>query len=284
MTETITRPDLDLRDHVEPLDPSEFGKLGAHVGGGDPRFPMLRDHADSTVKVPAACHRSLRGFDYGMLGNDAVGDCVIAELYHSVQHSRATAGRKDAPAGDPALTQCTLKTYSAITGYDPAQTDRNGDNPTDQGTDPGGAYAYWQTTGILLPDGSTDKIAGTAQVLPHDGANIRRGIYEFDCVGISLALPLAWQAAKVWDVGGDPLRDPAWQPGGWGGHQTTGVSFDARQLAIVTWGKIVLISWPAIGTYGTLILVRVSRDQIGGGGKSVTGINYDSLARELPQL
>src|ERR1700727_2323390 len=62
----------------------------------------------------------------GMYGNDTVGDCTIAEVSHDLILKTAHTGTPFFPDPDE-----VLKMYSAISGYDPSQTDDQGNNPTD---------------------------------------------------------------------------------------------------------------------------------------------------------
>jgi hypothetical protein len=57
------------------------------------------------------------------------GDCFWAAYVHAIDGARADLGLP--PSG---LSATSL--YSQGTGYDPTQIDANGNNPTDQGTDP----------------------------------------------------------------------------------------------------------------------------------------------------
>lgn len=263
------------------LGQGEHGLLGAHVGGGNPLIPLLADFVvvQKKLVVPKVVNRSYVGYDYGMLGNDRYGCCVFADLYHDIMHARKGVKRADVPVDSTQLTQCVLGSYSDVTGFTP-------DDPsTDRGTNPADAMQYWHDEGLLLPDGSRDKIDGAVQILPHDGANFRRGVYEFDAVHMSVSLPVAWQqAGNTWDVGGDPVNDPNWQPGGWGGHEVLGVSFDARVIAFVTWGGIKFMTWRAWGTYGSLGIVSLSKDEIGRTGVSETGLNYDVMTKDVVGL
>lgn len=266
--------EVNLLDHIKPKPAPDGVKLGAHAGIADPRFPLLRDHVDRTVRVPATVHRSHREFRWPMLGNDTVGDCVIADIYHGIQHMRLGAAR---PV--PAVTDSeALGVYSAITGYTPR------DPSTDQGTDPTVAWAYWQQTGVPLPNGSTDRIAGTVQILPHDAQNFRRAIWEFDSVGMAVSLPLTAQGQTIWDVAGDPSSNPDAQPGSWGGHMIRGVSYDSQRIAFISWGQIMLMTWRFWGTYGEVALAGLSPDLINRGGVSETGVDYATLAHDLPTL
>lgn len=104
---------------------------------------LLRDYLPTPLRSePPEAKRaweysvSDRTWAASMLGNDQVGDCVIAAMLHYVMAARASVG-------NPVTftTQQALDLYSAITGYDPA------DPSTDQGTAWTDALAYWQMTG-----------------------------------------------------------------------------------------------------------------------------------------
>lgn len=113
--------------------------------------PSLGDHMESQQHWPEV---KARGWEYAVapeklecLGNDKVGNCAIAMAMHHAQIDTAAAGNPLTPT-----EQLTLETYSAITGYDPKQTDENGDNPTDQGTTFIELFRYWKNHGIPLLD------------------------------------------------------------------------------------------------------------------------------------
>src|ERR1700722_16425622 len=95
---------------------------------------------------PPVCYYDLRvrQSDIGMLGNDAVGDCAIAAPIH--QHNLANSYTN-------ASTNLTLadamRMYRAVSGYDPAQTDVNGNNPTDVGCAYTDVFDYLMKLGII---------------------------------------------------------------------------------------------------------------------------------------
>jgi hypothetical protein len=274
---TNTNPDLDLRKELADYLTERDGHLGMK-SAFNPLVPMLRSFVKpQAAPPPVAVHRSFYGFKSGMLGNDSIGDCVIAQVFHALIHVHHVLGL---PIPDvDALTAMAIEVYSAVTGYVP------GDPSTDQGSNPPDAYAFWKQVGLPFPDDAhRHQIDVYAQILPHDGVNIMRAIYACDSVGLSLAMPQAWQGAATWDVGGDPNTDPAWQPGGWGGHQVLGVSYDRRNIAVWTWGGVKLLTWRAWGTYGELALTQASKDWIGNTGVSETGLDLAALEKFVPTL
>lgn len=97
-----------------------------------------------------------------MLRNDIIGCCVFATILHYVQLATAYVSNVDI---DPTDEEC-IAPYSAVTGYDPAQTQPDGSNPTDNGTvvaGPGGALEYWHKNGIVVA-GENNKLLNAVKV------------------------------------------------------------------------------------------------------------------------
>ena len=88
--------------------------------------PAFGDFLDKATTWPAV---NPRGWEYAVppdkldiLANDELGDCVIAAMMHYVQAETWNTSNPLTPT-----KQLTIETYSAITGYDPA--DDAGNNP-----------------------------------------------------------------------------------------------------------------------------------------------------------
>ena len=121
----------------------------------------LGDFLDKATSWPSV---AAQGWEYApvpitldVLSNDTIGDCVIAAAMHYAQVETANTGNPLTPSAPLAI-----QTYSAITGYDPSQTDANGNNPTDQGTDfESQLFPYWQKTGIPLLDKNGKEVLHT---------------------------------------------------------------------------------------------------------------------------
>jgi len=77
--------------------------------------------------------------------NIKVGTCAIVAAINRVleEHWRKTGEILVVPE------DLDLVIYAAVTGYDASQTDANGYNPTDQGTDPEALFAWWEQNAIL---------------------------------------------------------------------------------------------------------------------------------------
>src|SRR6185369_13523516 len=81
---------------------------------------VLARHLDPLGSPPPASNNYVEavekatGGDWGMMGNDLVGDCVIADDAHYHMLRTANTGTIEIPT-----TQQVLDQYSAVTGYNP---------------------------------------------------------------------------------------------------------------------------------------------------------------------
>src|SRR5277367_4196600 len=75
----------------------------------------------------------------GMMGNDQVGDCFIAAMYHGDQVRTKFAGGHMITQPDEEV----IGMYSTVTGYQPPPG-----GPTDRGSDPRMAFNYVKAHGL----------------------------------------------------------------------------------------------------------------------------------------
>ena len=120
----ITDPDFRLRDHHTPPTLPATPKTGLNLATlHRPALKLANYIRSDLANPPAAVSRPHPGFQWGMLANDQIGDCVIAMMLHSIEDFHLDDGT---PV--PAFTeQDAISAYSAITGYVP------GDPSTDRG-------------------------------------------------------------------------------------------------------------------------------------------------------
>ena len=165
--------------------------------------------------------------DAGMLGNDALGDCVIAGAEHETmlwtKFSGALAIFSDATA---------ITDYSLIAGYDPA------DPSSDQGTDMQAAAAYRRKTGICDVIGDLHKVAGYVSIARGDLAQHKLAAWLFGAVGVGISVSRAqvdqFDRGEPWSgtLGADA-----------GGHYVPLIGFDKDgYLLVVTWGRVQRIT------------------------------------------
>lgn len=206
-------------------------KLGRLSNQGRPRVRLTREHVSAATPPPPTVDRysAAPEASWGVDGNDAVGDCTIADVDHEVKSAQVAAGNTEVAS----TTTEVLAGYSAVTGYDPA------DPSTDQGAEMQAVREYWQKTGFTL-GGQRHKIAMFAELDIHDEDLIKLAVYELGAVGVGANLPQSamdqFDAGQPWDVVAD-------DGGILGGHAFAVVGYDKDFLEVLTWGKVQKVTW-----------------------------------------
>ncbi len=206
---------------------------------------------------------------WGLLRNDAVGDCVWAGAAHETMLWRAEAGT-------PAVFTDTavLADYAAVTGYDPARPD------TDQGTDTQQAASYRLKIGVADATGTRHKIDGYVALRPGNLDQLALAAYLFGAAGVGIQLPTSafdqFDNAEPWTpVAGAHIE---------GGHYISVVGRNRTgNFLCVTWGRLHAVTPAFLTTYmdegiGYLSLERLR------GSVSPQGLDYATLQADLALL
>jgi hypothetical protein len=184
--------------------------------------------ANSNDYVAAVVAKATYEGTWGMLGNDTVGCCVIADDGHYEMLRTANSGTIAQPTTAEILAQ-----YSAETGYDPSQTQPDGTNPTDNGTDETGDCQYMISTGLL-----GHKSQATAMVNPSNLDHVKWTMQIFGrCrMGISVTQKMMDQfnAGEPWS---DTDTTAAAED-----HDVPLVLYTGQTLYVVTWGRLQLVT------------------------------------------
>jgi hypothetical protein len=227
----------------------------------------LRDYLDK-VNLPSVPNKfgNLKAWNtmqWGMLGNDNVGDCVIAGFAHQVKMWAATGGT---PVNF--TDSQVLGIYSEITGYDPT------DPSTDQGTDMVEACQYWKDNGFI-----GHQILGFVSVgVPY----IAEAAYLFGSCGVGLRMTDAQQDQydhnEPWDVVPDAAVD--------GGHYVPVIGRNSvGNYLAVTWGKIQAITPTFIEAACDEVVCQVSKDWLNVQ-QTITprGLNLTDLINDMKSM
>lgn len=205
---------------------------------------------------------------WGMLGNDQVGDCVLAGAAHETMLWNKAAGLT-IPFND----QCVLADYSAITGYDP------NDPNSDRGTDMQQAAKFRQTTGLQDQLGNRHKIAAYLAIEPGDVQHMLAAAYVFQAIAVGVEFPDAamdqFGSNEVWQ-----LKDGAQVEGG---HYIPLVARMDGFFWCVTWGKLQPMEDDWLNKYNDETLVYLSEEMLAGG-KTIDGFDLDQLKADLEAL
>jgi hypothetical protein len=211
------------------------------------------------------------------LGNDEVGDCVIAMAMHYAQNETANTDNPLTP--NKALA---LATYSAITGYDPSQTDAQGNNPTDQGTDiEGQLMPYWKSTGIPMLDKNGKEvmhtIEGFASLDLTSVAQQRYANFTFGGVLWGINCPQsAMQDTSNW------LYDPTSPIEG--GHGVNQMGQGSAGGHMNSWGLLIPFEWQFTRKLADESYIVVSKFWLNNQQKSPSGLDLNGLLATMKTL
>jgi hypothetical protein len=213
------------------------------------------------------------GWDYlikpdgwGMLGNDTVGDCVIAGGLHETLLWRKTA-RHSTALSDAAA----IENYSAITGYDPA------DPSTDQGTDMQVAASYRRKHGLADAHGSVHKIGAYVALEAGNLDQLYAAAWIFGAVGIGIEFPAYamddFDQRRPWDVQRTNAKIE-------GGHYIPAVAKTADFITVVTWGRAIAMTPRFYQKYCDEAVVYLSEEMLTKG-VNLDGFNLAQLQADL---
>ena len=210
------------------------------------RVLQLSDYTASLAPTPSKVYLEYKVplQLWEMLGNDSVGDCEIARIAHMLMLFTAHTGKMVTPT----LAE-VMAAYSAISGYDPLQTQPDGSNPTDVGCNTEDVLEYWRTTGI-----AGHKILAWVKTAPTQEA-IKQAIYLFGGAALDIAV-YQWMMDQF--SGHQPWDTPALAARPWwkkiiepvsaapllGYHAVPFFGFGSDGITGVTWGALQSMGWP----------------------------------------
>lgn len=252
----------------------KLGKAPARPGAVKLQFSDIANIAQLPAP-PTSFGKEALVKNWGMLGNDTAGDCVFAGAGHEVMLWNAEAGKRV-----DISTATALKNYSKVTGYDPKQTDTEGNNPTDQGTDVADWLSIRRKSGFLDDHGNAHKIGAYVALEPGNVDQLRYAAYYFDGVGIGVKFPEQWmdtfsRGGRTWDA----VKRPNWA----GGHYITAVAFRDLNPVIITWGTPVELTLSGYKQTADEVYAYLTPEKIANGVDS-NGISYSTLTAYLNGL
>jgi hypothetical protein len=206
--------------------------------------------------------------DWGMLGNDTVGDCVFAGAGHETMMLGAEGGHR------PSFTETSiLSDYSAVTGYVP------GDESTDRGTEVRQAMKYRKATGITDAGGKHHHIGAYLQ-LKGDLDSLFQAAYIFGCVGIGIEFPSSamsqFNDGRPWDV----VKGASIE----GGHYIPIVGRMGENAVVVTWGQTQEMTPSFAAKYIDEAWVYLSASALDSDGQTPEGFDKAQLLADLKAL
>lgn len=244
-------------------------KLGKLAPRHDARTLKLEDYLD-LAKLPPAPETVDWGTKvptWGMMKNDALGDCTCAAVGHTIMANTSLHSTLFTPSDDE-----ILKAYEVVGGYVP------GDESTDNGADELTVLKYWRKTGI-----AGHKLGAFADVTPKNFDHIKQTIWLLGSCYTGIALPVTAQGQAEWSVTDKSLEGDA-APGSWGGHAVPFVGYNAAGPVCVTWGQTLQMTWEFWAAYGDEAHAPLSEDWVDGTKEAPSGFNLAQLKADLAAL
>jgi hypothetical protein len=203
---------------------------------------------------------------WAMFANDSVGDCVIAAILHMIVLWNAMRG-----VVVEFTDEIAIGCYTKITGYDPNATpDKDGNNPTDQGTDIRDALTYFQKYGVVDTAGRLHKIGPFMRVNPSNYENIQEAAFIYGGLIGGFALTASadsdFMRGTPWDYTEDEVVD--------GYHCVPYVAHRFLDI-VITWGETQKIT-PAFFK-GCNVLFLVLDPEMLKEGMSLSGLTLEQL-------
>jgi len=251
----------------------KLGKKPARPGAITLKFADIIDASKLPTPPSHFGHQGMIANNaWGMLGNDNVGDCVLAGGAH--EHMLfSLEGQHGKVVFD---TKGVISDYSAITGYDP------NDPNSDQGTDMQQAASYRRKVGLIDSRGVRHKVDAYCEIGLRDLSQLNLAVWLFGAAGIGIQFPNTamdqFNAGKVWDVVPGATIE--------GGHYVPiiGKHTDGHYV-LVTWGKEILATTRFIRKYMDEGVAYISRDVLlAKTAKTDEGFDIAALDSFLKQL
>lgn len=244
----------------------KFGKLPATEDGQDLKFV---DYLD-TVALPTTFPHPNFGNgtlfkDWGMLGNDEYGDCVVASRAHLVM--------LDTKVGAPATARFTaesvIEEYQFLTGGE------------DTGLNMRDVCVYQRKTGLKDADGKRHKTGAFLSLDPGNPLEAIQAVWIFGGFGFGFSVPESameqFDRGEIWDDVGDTNI--------LGGHEVCGVgTMDyTKRLTCVTWGARQEMTFEFLKAYNDESWCWVAPEILNAGG-TWRGLNITQLNADLAAI
>lgn len=269
-----------MRDFWARRKPRNAGLLGkapaTDFGAANVTLKMVQ--AEELPAAPRSFGHGTMFRDWGMLGNDAVGDCAFAGSAH--EHMCWTGIGNKGTLSSKFTTSGVLSDYSALTGYKPS------DPSTDQGTVVSQLMDYRRTTGLVDASGARHKIDLAVRLKSSSGTfdwdEFIRAVWAFKVVAVGTLIPQSamdqFNAGQPWSYVGDNNID--------GGHYIPAVGSmnSGNQVSIITWGVRQIMDRSFFEAYVDELWVPLSEESMGAIETALSAVDWaavETVARGL---
>lgn len=230
----------------------QLGKLPPRI---DPRTLALADYIKPGLPAfPDTRRWDIPIKDWGVMGNDQSGNCVIATAGHLLLNWRANELGDTRRLSDAEVLELSRQ-MGALRGY--VVLNR---------------LNYWRKKGMW-----GNRLWAYASIPTADYDAFRVGVNSFGGVDIGVAMPAAWQSSEVWNTG----SGRNYRAGSWGLHSVPVVAYDPQYLYVVTWGKLIPMTYDALDAYCDEAYCLINPDWFAHDATTPSGFALDALHADL---
>lgn len=111
---------------------------------------------------------------------------------------------------------------------------------------------YWRQNGF-----GSDKIATYNFMKPINKISLQMAIYYYGGCIIGLQMPLSAVNKNVWEFSNVAAENVV---GSWGGHAVAAFGYSDTHIQVISWGRLILMSWKFFETYNDEVYVVLSED------------------------
>ncbi len=229
-----------------------LGRMPRRAGQYAPLLVQYR--MKQLPEPPPVCRWADNVNNWGVMGNDEYGNCVIATTGHLLMAWNAAVNGNVGTISDQAVIELS-RDMGALRGF----------NIIDR-------LNYWQNTGMF-----GNNLWAWADIRSDKVTDHRFSIWAFGATDIGLQLPAAWQEADVWDTG----AGRAYRQNSWGPHSVPLIGYDESFFYCVTWGRLQKLTYAAVEDYCDEAYAIIDPDWLEASGVSPSLFDLPQLHRDL---
>lgn len=256
----------------------KLGKLPAHKPGKIKSLVELIDEIRKVNKIkewvavdfPAAWSwHEKQGESWLSYGNEQIRNCVPAAAAHMVTCWTSHTSQQ---ARIPSVEDVNAA-YSRESGYDPVT------GANDRGCEVWKWMGSWEANGLGI-----NKCRRSATIPGKSRNDLKLGIYWFGSCMIGFDMPISAQGQmETWEVPvGGATGDG--KPGTWEGHAVAAVGYNKDHLIVISWGRVIKVSWSFYETYNDESYVVLSNDWVTENSPSPSNKDFAVLNKTIGDL
>ena len=240
------------------------------LASGTRRFGVTASAALSGITVAPEIDWYSKIQNWPMYGNDHLSDCTCAAVGHAIQ--QWTSYSKPSPI--LVTDSDVIQFYEIVSGYNPSQP------LSDRGAVCFTVLQQWKSGGVpisgvpsTVPNSVKDTLFSFKSINWNNEHEFKSTITVFANVYLGLNMPLSAQTQEIWS----PVEGPNGAPGSWGGHLVLVVGYNKDHYIVVTWGRLMAMTYDFLAKYGEEAYALVNTDFLNTNSLTPSGLSWQTL-------